>query len=154
MLHLLPLYMESSSVAKELSPPSILDDHLDAETLLLIVIPLADLGATTKEQRESEANWSLIEALFSRTELQASVWRDLDVNVDGKVLMRPEIIDNGVALLAVNHVSVETSSQSNFKSVQPRNRFTSEAVPICVVLDGERDLFSLFGEHNGAPGSD
>ena len=82
----------------------------DSKALLRIVVPLAHVRDSRKEQRKREGERAFVEPLRPRPELQSAVWRNADVYVHREVLMGAEVVDDTSALLAVDHLGIKAAS--------------------------------------------
>jgi hypothetical protein len=57
-----------------------------------VVVPLADVGNPTECHREPEADQAFIEPLGAGTKAETSLTIDREIDVDGQMLVRAEIV--------------------------------------------------------------
>jgi hypothetical protein len=67
--------------------------------------------------------------------------------------MSAQIIDDAFALLAVDHICVETARMDSFKVSNPGNSFSSERIKICIVPDHKGNFRPTLRKHDSAPAS-
>src|SRR6202035_2957340 len=67
------------------------------------------------------------------------------------MLVRPEVIDDPPALLAVNHVGIESAWVRGFEVSNPGDGFSAQRIDIGIVPDHERNATSPLGEHDSPP---
>ena len=102
---------------------------------------------------EAKATLTQLKETFSlkRKTAQASIRIHFQIDIDGQVLMGSEIIDDFSALLAKDHVCVESARAGGLKGANPGDRFAAERVQIRIILNRKRNISALFGKHNAAP---
>src|ERR1700730_6070488 len=85
-----------------------------------------------------------------------AVWQPQgkQVDIDGQMLMRAEIIDDAATCFAVNHVRVEPARATGQERANPGHGLAAEPVDKRVVLDREWDVASRFRKHDATPRSD
>src|SRR5688572_32597088 len=69
--------------------------------------------------------------------------------------MRAQVIDDALALLAVNHGGVEAaSSVVKVELAQPGHRFSAKVVKVSVIFDGKGDVSPALRKQDVAPSTD
>jgi hypothetical protein len=96
-----PLDLKASAIAEETPTTGIAHLYLDAEALVAIVVPFVDTGDAGEGHGKTKAEDAFVEALFAGANLDSAVGSDLDVDVDGKMLMVAEIVDDAASFGAV-----------------------------------------------------
>src|SRR4029450_11688798 len=152
--HRSPFDLEAAAVTEKRAPHGVSHAHADPESAHLVVVPLADVGNPTKCHREPEADQAFIELGGPGTRAEASLIIDREIDVDGQMLVRAEIVDNPALTFAVDHVGVEPPSPTRLKRPDPGNGFPAELVDESIVLDREWDIAARFRKHDPPPGSD
>ena len=98
---------------KQISPCPIRRTHLDAEALLRVVKPFADLSNSRKEKWKAEGDRPLVEALFARMKAKPPIRSDTNIDVNGEVLVGSKVVHDAAAVFAIDHVGVKTSAFSS-----------------------------------------
>jgi len=128
--------------------------HLDVKTLVALLVPLAHVRNPGKEEREAKVNPTLVEALFTGPEAKPASLIDGQIDVDGQMLVCAQIIHNPIALLAENHVRIESAWSGSGKVSDPGDSLPSIVIDVGVVPDRERHIVAAFREHDAPPASD
>jgi hypothetical protein len=119
--------------------------------MCLVVVPLMNVGDAREEKWEAEGDPSFVEALLARPEVQATLLVHTEGNVHSEMLMRPEVVHDTAALLAVDHVSIDAANPARLERAQPGDGFSAEWVEVGIVLDGEGHVAAVLREHNPPP---
>ena len=90
--HRSPFDVEAAAVTEKRAPKSVSHAHPDPESAHLVVVPLADVGNPTECHREPEADQAFIEPLGAATKAETSLTIDREIDVDGQMLVRAEIV--------------------------------------------------------------
>src|SRR4051812_45951116 len=107
--HLPPFDVEAAAVAKQRSPEAIVDVHGDSEALRVVVVPLPHIGYAAEEHGKIEPDHAFVESLRTRKQPETASLVNRQVDVNGQMLMRAEVVDNPSASVAVDHVRVEAT---------------------------------------------
>src|SRR5205823_12516471 len=78
---------------------------------------------------------------------------DRKIDVDGEVLVRPEVVDDPSSALAVDHRRVEAASKRCGEIAIPGDGLTAETVAVGVVVDGEGHVAPALRKHDPPPRS-
>src|SRR5207248_6541137 len=129
-----------ASVAEQGPEELVGDVDLYAEARCHLVPPLPHVGDAREDQRESERDWAFVEALLAAADAHGTVVIHPAPEVDGKMLVGAEIIDDRVAALAEDHRGVERAGPAGeVESARPGHSLAAEPIYVGVVGDRERD---------------
>ena len=92
-----------------------------------------------------------MKSLLTGPQLKAAIFRYRKLQIDSKMLVRSQVIDNASPRSAPDHVCVKPPQPGGFKSSHPRDRLPSQRVTIRIVLNSERNIRPLFRKHDAAP---
>src|SRR5581483_4508061 len=102
-----PLDLKVSFVSEQRTPSPVRNENLDSKAGVALVVPFTDIGYAGEDHGETELNRSFIEPLCAGSQPQSAVRGDAQIDIDRQVLMRAQIVNDALPLLAVNHVRVE-----------------------------------------------
>lgn len=143
--------MEPAAIAKKRSPHIIAYINFNVELSVALLEPLADIGNAGKDHGKVECDWPLIKALWPGAQSKPAALIDIEIDIDGKMLVSSEIVDDLAPLLAENHVGIEAARSLSCKFANPGHRLASTLVDISVVADGERNRLRTLREHASSP---
>jgi len=75
--------------------------------------------------------------LCAGSQPQPALAIDREVDVNGQVLVRSQVVDNSPPLMAVNHVRIEAACFSSGEGSYPRHRLAPKPIDERVVFDRE-----------------
>lgn len=117
-----------------------------------IIVRFTDLRDPGDERREPERRRAFVEPLLARADVQPATIVHGELEVDGEVLVRPEVVHDAPAGFRVDHVRVEPAAARRLERADPRHRLPPEPVDVRVVLDRERHVPAVLREHDAPPG--
>src|SRR5579862_2560436 len=146
--------MEGAPIAEEWTPEFVADADLDTKLGHGVVIPFADLGDAGKNQWKTKSDRPFVKALRAGAQAETTAIIDRQVDIDGEVLVRAEVIDDEAAAFAVDHVGIEATRNGTSESAEPGDSLSAVIVEIGVIFDGEGNIAALLGEHDVAPATE
>src|SRR5262249_48057707 len=123
-----PFDLENASITEERSPYVIPDVDDDSAAAGLLVLPLPNVSGAPEKHREAEADDAFVESLRARAQPHSPIGVDRQVDIDGEVFMRSEVVDNPAARVAVNHVGIESSRAARRERADPRDGLASKPI--------------------------
>src|SRR5439155_24869497 len=121
----LPPGLEPSPVAEQQTPGRVDDPDLDPESPARLVVPLPHIRQAGEQGRKPESDPALVEALLARAQPEPALRVHREIDIDRQMLVRPQVVDDPPAPLAVDHVGVEAARPPRLELPDPGDGLAS-----------------------------